>query len=478
MSKGTLVGLYATAVVVLLLFMKLLVASTLAANRMMRSASGNMSGSCEPGMLLRPLLLYTQYILIIASLNIEFPSTVTAPLKAVAWFWAPASPQALSIDCLLEGSAAAGTLPIAMLRVLVYICMPLAMLLALLVLEATLLKFAHKSSVRAGMADRLFSSAFVAAFFFLPSIARSLFSLFACVPIDEPAAPPFVAEAVGSFWALDLNMQCWEGQHKVFALGFGVPLLLMMCVGLPACILYKTLSYRHQLANPHVIQHYGFLFRAYKSRFCWWECVIVLQTEALVAISVFGHSIGPMYQALFANALLALMTIILMMARPHAHAAAYRVMLHGVCCLVLTSYIALSFIPSTTYKAGHVYGIVMGCVLVVLNASFLVSFFWQMHKQVDWQDVTDNCRSLLFGAGGWIASKSPWCAERFCCCIIPPELPHRPSMLGERRAGFSGGFRPAEERVSTTGDSSSSGKGKDPAAGIGKNAADAPAGAV
>jgi hypothetical protein len=355
-------------------------------------------------------------------LNIEFPSSVTAPLKAVAWFWAPASPQALSIDCLLGGSGAAGALPIAMQRVLVYICIPLAMLLALLLLEVTFLKFSRKSRARGqGMADRLFASGFVAAFFFLPSIARSLFSLFACVPIDEPASSPFVAEAVGSFWALDLNMQCWTGYHRVFSLGVGVPLLLLVCVGLPACILYKTLSYRHMLNNAHVIKHYGFLFRAYKSKFCWWECVIVLQTEALVAVSVFGHSIGPMYQALFANAMLALMTVVLMMARPHAHAAAYRVMLHAMCCLVVTSYIALSFIPSGTYKAGPLYGVLMGCVLVLLNGSFVISVLWLMYKHIDWRDYVSACRGFAFGAGGLIATHMPRLAGKCCCCITPPD---------------------------------------------------------
>ncbi|KAF6256060.1 hypothetical protein COO60DRAFT_147777 [Scenedesmus sp. NREL 46B-D3] len=79
----------------------------------------------------------------------------------------------------------------------------------------------------------------------------------------------------GSFWAVDLNMQCWAGYHRVFAIGMGVPLLLIVCLGLLACILYKALSYRHKLCNNHVIRHYGSLFRAYKSRFCWWESVVV-----------------------------------------------------------------------------------------------------------------------------------------------------------------------------------------------------------
>jgi hypothetical protein len=386
-------------------------------------------------------------------LNIEFLSTVTAPLQAVAWFWAPASPQALSIDCLFGASGAASALPLAMKRVLVYILMPLAMLLALLALEVTLLKCARRSRARGqGMANRLFASGFVAAFFFLPSIARSLFSLFACVSIDEPASPPFVAEAVGSFWTLDLNMQCWAGYHRVFSLGLGVPLLLLGCVGLPACILYKTLSYRHMLDNPHVIKYYGFLFRAYKSRFCWWGCVIVLQTEVLVAISVFGHSIGPMYQALFANAMLALMTILLMMARPHAHAVAYRVMLHAMCCLALTSYIALSFIPSGTYKADRTYGILMGCVLVLLNGSFVMPVLWQIYKHIDWRDFASACRGFALGVGGLTARNMPWLADRCCCCVQPPGMPPGSGQVGLGGQQFGGqqranANRPPQEQV-------------------------------
>lgn len=258
-------------------------------------------------------------------------------------------------------------------------------------------------------------------------------------------------------------MQCWVGYHRVFALGVGVPLLLLICVGFPACILYKTLSYRRDLANPHVIQHYGFLFRAYRSRFCWWECVVVLQTEALVAVSVFGHSIGPIYQALFANAMLALMTIILMMARPHAHAAAYRVMLHAMCCLVLTSYISISFIPSGSYKAGPIYGIIMGCVLVLLNASYVVSVLWQMHKLMKWEAVAGACRGFAYGVGGWCAGRLPWCADKLCCCIVPPELPTR--RFGN--AGFS--FRhPAEQAYAAAANAASTANerdaGKDPAA--------------
>jgi hypothetical protein len=400
MNKSAILALYIVAAVVLLAFKKMLVALTLAANKASAGA-----GSCEPGLLLRPLLLYTQYALIISNLSIDFPSAVTVPLKAFAWFWAPASPQALSIDCLLLGySNSAAAIPLAMQRVLVYVFIPLAMLVALLLLEAMILKLSKAPSFRAGMSDRLFSSAFVAAFFFLPSVARSTFSLFACLPTDAPASPPFVTAAVGSFWSLDLNMQCWVGVHRAFALGLGLPLLLLVCVGLPACILYRTITHRHNLAAPHITRHYGFLFRAYRDEYCWWEGAVALQTQVLVAVGVFGHSLGPMYQVLVVNATLAVMTVLLMVARPHAHAAAYRVMLLAMWCLVVTSYIAMSFIPSDGFKPGSVYSTLMGCVLLLMNGVFVLSVIWQLYRQFRWKAFSGACRRVAVGAAAWSAA--------------------------------------------------------------------------
>jgi hypothetical protein len=147
-----------------------------------------------------------------------------------------------------------------------------------------------------------------------------------------------------------------------------------------------------------------------------------------------------------------LMTILLMMARPHAHAAAYRVQLHAMCCLVITSYIALSFIPSGTYKAGPVYGILMGCALVLLNGSFVISVLWQMYKHIDWRDFLSSCRGFVFGVGGLVANHMPGLAGKCCCCVTPPDqvLPSRTAQASYAGQQINGQLRangPPQEHV-------------------------------
>lgn len=148
MSASTIIAFFVVSAVVMLGFMKWLVEATAAENRRFAEAD---EALILPADLLRPLLLYSQYIMVIGSIAIPFPDLIMAPLRALAWFWAPASPETLSIDCLLTGNA----LPMAIQRTLFYLGTPFAMLFALLILEAAWVKLVHKGRARATMANRL-----------------------------------------------------------------------------------------------------------------------------------------------------------------------------------------------------------------------------------------------------------------------------------------------------------------------------------
>jgi hypothetical protein len=45
---------------------------------------------------------------------------------------------------------------------------------------------------------------------------KTTFSLFTCSQLDQPAVPPFTAEAVGTGWAEDMSQRCYSltGYHK------------------------------------------------------------------------------------------------------------------------------------------------------------------------------------------------------------------------------------------------------------------------
>jgi hypothetical protein len=96
--------------------------------------------------LLKPFILYMQYMLIIGALNIEWQAVL--PLfKALGWLWAPTSPNTLSIECLLPSSGSS-SVPLPVQKLLLALTTPLLVLLALLSLHG--LQVAYKHYIRSG----------------------------------------------------------------------------------------------------------------------------------------------------------------------------------------------------------------------------------------------------------------------------------------------------------------------------------------
>jgi hypothetical protein len=358
--------------------------------------------------LLRPLVLYMQYALILASVtSVELPAPLAYPLQALAWAWSPAVPGTLSIECILpQGSSS--SIPVGIQRMLFYLAMPGVMLMLLLAAEATIFKlFRSKHANALGVRARLGSSAMVVCFFFMPSILRSTFGWFACIPIDAPVAAPYAAGAVGSFWLHDPGQLCYQGYHRAWAFGLGLPLLVVVCALLPASILWVVLRNKHRLGDPVFMRHSGFLVRPYVPAYCWWEVAVLGQMVLLTAVSVFSYSLRPLHDMVMVFALTAV-AVSLIVCKPYAQPAAGRTMLLGVYCLLLTSlglwsFSAFqSFVPSAAYRAA------VGTLLLMVNSAYVASVVGLLVKQVDWCQVKKGmvaavtwCRDLCVG----VASK-------------------------------------------------------------------------
>uniref|UniRef100_A0A383V8L5 Right handed beta helix domain-containing protein n=1 Tax=Tetradesmus obliquus TaxID=3088 RepID=A0A383V8L5_TETOB len=231
--------------------------------QMHRCPNAEQQERTPPAELIRCLVLYGQRMLIVASLSIDWPATIAYPLRVLAWVWSSSSPETLSADCVLPASS---SFPRAAQRVVFYLSMPAAMLLALLLLE--MLLHARRPGTAHKLLPRLGSSAMVV-LFFLPSLLRTLFGLFACIPLDQPAAWPYEATAVGSFWVYDTHSACFGTRwHRILAFGLGVPLVALLCVGIPAVTIHVTVSNRTLLDDAGFRRRWGFLTQAYRPKFC------------------------------------------------------------------------------------------------------------------------------------------------------------------------------------------------------------------
>jgi hypothetical protein len=84
---------------------------------------------------------------------------------------------------------------------------------------------------------------------FYPLLVWSALSSLSCVPLDARSPPGQEALAQGSYWALDTGVQCWRGSHLGLALGFGVPLLLLLSAGWLALLWGVLRHCRDRLAH-------------------------------------------------------------------------------------------------------------------------------------------------------------------------------------------------------------------------------------
>lgn len=225
-------------------------------------------------------------------MNIEWPHVLSAPFSAVAWLFASSS-TATGLDCLLTHHSA---LPLAPQKVLLGLLMPIALLAILLCIDSVLVRTRRPQSrgwrlPTFTQANRRHGGVFVRTvivlvFFFLPSLLRTAYGMFACVHLDSAPSPElqsretfFKFNAVGYFWLLDTDQLCFQGYHRGWAVGLGVPLLLLLCVAVPVGIIGYLWARRGKLQETYYLQHYGFLYSSYRPSRYYWEGIVALQVS-------------------------------------------------------------------------------------------------------------------------------------------------------------------------------------------------------
>lgn len=437
MKPAVTVTLYVLAAVAMLVAVRVLSSMALADVQPVGSGS---TQQATPVDLMKPLVVYLQWLFVVVSLNgVPWPPSLSVPLQALGWFWSSASANSLGLDCVLLHHAG---LPVAMQKVLFGLLMPLAILLVLLCFDLLLALCTRRRPLRrparqVSLHDRCCSLLLCMSFLFLPTWMHATFSLFTCVPLDGEASFPYAAEAVGSFWAQDMmGTQCYAGYHRRWALGLGIPLLVLFCCVLPGGLFaFMQISKRHaKLGQTSFRQQFGFLYRTWREPVCWWEAVVVLQTIVLVMIGTFGYALGPYYQSLVITAALAIIVVLLMSVKPHCCKAARVVSLRSVGVLMTTAFSALSFMPYRNISPAPGYTMAMGVFVLVINVAFVLSTLLQLVRAIDWT----VCRRFVVLCCSRFApcccSGRPWVAG--CQCTPAPcmELP----ALKSRHLWFSG----------------------------------------
>jgi hypothetical protein len=386
MSPTATIALYSAAALVMLVAIRVLAALALADAGV---ASPDQARPCD---LVKPLVLYAQYLFIITSINgVPWPQPVSVVVQALSFFWSSTSSNSLGLDCVLRHSAA---LPLAIQKTLFSLLMPVAMLLVLLLVDIlwSRLQSLRRSRPRRARVvkthDMFLSLCICISFLFLPTWLHAVFGLFTCVALDVPATFPFEADAVGSYLATDMSEQCYNssGYHRAWALGLGMPLLVLFCCVVPVGLfVFLWISRRRgMLSSDDFRKHFGFLYRTWREDVCWWEAISVCQTICLVAIGTFGHVLGVYFQSLVIIAALGIIWVLLLLVRPHNGQAAGAVMLLSVWVLLTTAFSALTFLSYNNVTPAFGYTMAMGVFILLINVAFVLFTLWRLLRLVKW----------------------------------------------------------------------------------------------
>jgi hypothetical protein len=122
LPKVATITLYALAALAMLVAVRVLSALAL-------SDSGQDTAAAKPVDILKPLVLYAQWLLVVCQSmnNVPLPPSLALPLQAVTWFWRSASSSSLGLDCVLPRNA---SIPVPAQKVLFSLLAPVAMLCA------------------------------------------------------------------------------------------------------------------------------------------------------------------------------------------------------------------------------------------------------------------------------------------------------------------------------------------------------------
>ena len=419
MGKAVQWALYIAAGLLAVLLVAFTVHSTWQDNHQLASQQQ----SVRPSDMIKVLILFLQYLVIVSSLSVPWPTALAYFFRITKFVFAASNGQlgSVSVDCVLLQSTGS-SIPVSVQRQLIYLVAPLGVLagvillsvikaIAVRALQATKLRATKSrasnvgrgtstsnirrgsSTSRAGSANtgahlqrntigstilrKLPLMCVVTFFVAYPFLVRVSLGLFACLQLDraEDSSDPYpqfaVANAGRGYWVHAMQQACFEGWHLPWALGLGLPCVLLFCVATPLALLVGLTVNKSKLQRAGVRAQFGFLYRPYIEKRSWWEGLMTVQTVLLVTVSVFRYTLGGFYSVLLVTVMFTVMATLQLIFKPFASQRLHIMQLVATGCLYITSCIAQSLF-SDDVSSAYIYREVIGAVGVCLNVSFML----------------------------------------------------------------------------------------------------------
>ena len=162
-------------------------------------------------------------------------------------------------------------------------------------------------------------------------LSNSVLLLFSC----ERIMPERLGESDWYPWdtylSLDPNVKCWTALHEGWALGFSIPIIVVICIGIPLWLARGIYTAHHQKV-PSAVMRYRVCYGSYMSEYYYWELVVLARKVSfqLPALYLSTSNDDPMRSILYGIVIVVISIILQALARPFRSSLLNRVELLGL----------------------------------------------------------------------------------------------------------------------------------------------------
>ncbi|CAG9312678.1 unnamed protein product [Blepharisma stoltei] len=235
---------------------------------------------------------YLQFTIIIATFNLNWPYKITWLFyidNCVDYINA----QLFSFDCFLQSSYSKSE--IYFYKILFTSLTPFY--IAIIFLFWWIIVYKVKRKRLKDLKDGYIPSLIIIYFLIYPSVAKSMLNTMSCKEIN-----------LGEFWLNeDLGIRCWDQRHFQLAFLLALPALIIWVIAVPGFCLCFFKKNKKKLTETWMKLRFGFLCNGYKSKFYYWEFLMLYCKTILILCSVFLPYISQNIQVLITFLLLALL---------------------------------------------------------------------------------------------------------------------------------------------------------------------------
>ena len=197
------------------------------------------------------------------------------------------------MDCLVPENSA---IPRSAVRTVVSIMVPMLVTGLYFILWAFALLRANETL--SYLTKRCVLSFMAVSYLSYIAITKTAVNVLSCVAVYDSLLVG--SDTTTKYWQVDTSLQCYRGTHAMLAGLVGWPVLIAFSIGFPVftAALLMAERHRHDMESEWLFEATGFMYRAYKKKYVYWESAIMLRKAVLALVVVFSYALGANLQGI------------------------------------------------------------------------------------------------------------------------------------------------------------------------------------